>query len=235
MPSSPIVLGASYARLICALSLVPDPCGLRGRRYTLTGILTLAVTAVLTGTQSFTAIGQWARECTAEQLAKFGLGIDRAPDESTFRYLFARLNAAALDTAIGVWMHTRSRTDQAGRKVIAIDGKTVRGARTTDRSAPHLVSAFDTIPGTVLAQLCVDAKTNEIPTVRTLLASLPVHRAVVTMDAMHTQKDTATLILAAVATTCSPSRRTRRRCITISRSFPGIRSANTPRARGIGA
>ena len=194
MPSSPITADDRHQTLLAALSLVPDPRGRRGRRYRLPGLLALAVTAVLAGARSFTAIGQWASECTPEQLAEFDLGAGRAPDESTLRYLFARLDATALDAAISVWMTTGTLTDPAGRQVIAVDGKTIRGARTDDRPAPHLVAAFDTTAGAVLGQLCVEAKTNEIPTARALLSVLPIKGAVITMDAMHTQTDTATLI-----------------------------------------
>ncbi|MGB8385310.1 MAG: ISAs1 family transposase, partial [Dermatophilaceae bacterium] len=89
-----------------------------------------------------------------------------------------------------------------GRRVIALDGKTVRGARTSstdatvDRSAPHLVAAFDQASGTVLGQLAVTAKSNEIPTVRTVLAGFDLTDVVVSVDAMHTQTDTAAAIIA---------------------------------------
>ncbi len=79
--------------------------------------------------------------------------------------------------------------------MIALDGKTVRGARTRDRVAPHLVAAFDHHSGAVLGQLAVAAKSNEIPAARTLLASFDLAGAVVTLDAMHTQIDTAQLIV----------------------------------------
>ena len=75
--------------------------------------------------------------------------------------------------------------------MIAIDGKTVRGARRRDRGAPHLVAALDQASGTVLGQLAVAAKSNEIPAVRTLLAGFDLAEVVVTVDAMHTQHDTA--------------------------------------------
>jgi predicted transposase YbfD/YdcC len=84
-----------------------------------------------------------------------------------------------------------------GRRVIAIDGKTVRGARTATGAAPHLVSAFDHATGTVLGQLATAATSNEIPTVRTLLASFDLTGVVVTVDAMHTQTDTARAIVGA--------------------------------------
>jgi predicted transposase YbfD/YdcC len=93
-------------------------------------------------------------------------------------------------------MWTRTRMAD-GRRVIAIDGKTVRGARTADRPAPHLVPAFDHATGTVPGQLAIAAKSNEIPAVRTLLAGLDLTGVVVTVDAMHTQADTATAITGA--------------------------------------
>ncbi len=120
-----------------------------------------------------------------------------APDESTLRKLIARIDADALDQALGVWMWTRTFTVDE-RRVIALDGKTIRGARTRpDGKAPHLVAAFDHGAGAVLGQLAVDAKSNEIPAVRTLLAQLDIRGAVLTLDAMHTQTDTATTITSA--------------------------------------
>ena len=56
-----------------------------------------------------------------------------------------------------------------GRLVIAIDGKTVRGAKGKKGKAPHLVAALAHGIGAVLGQVAVDEKSNEIPAVRELL------------------------------------------------------------------
>ncbi len=117
------------------------------------------------------------------------------------RKLFARLDVVALDRQLGVLAWTRTR-HVGGRRVVAIDGKTVRGARTKDREAPHLVAALDHQAGLVLGQVAVAAKSNEIPAVRDLLAGFEradLHGCVITLDAMHTQTDTADLILTAGA------------------------------------
>ena len=53
--------------------------------------------------------------------------------------------------------------------VIAIDGKTVRGAKSKEGKAPHLVAALAHGIGAVLGQVAVDEKSNEIPAVRELL------------------------------------------------------------------
>ncbi len=66
-----------------------------------------------------------------------------------------------------------------------------------DGKAPHLVAAFDHGAGAVPGQVAVDMKSNEIPAARTLLGHLDLDGAVVTLDAMHTQTDTATAITGA--------------------------------------
>jgi len=198
MPSSPITNAVAHpdraGRLLHLLATVPDPRDPRGVRYPLVGVLAVAVTAVLAGARSFAAIGEWAADLPGEHLTRIGLAM--APDESTLRKLFARLDADRLDRVLGAWLWTRTAVID-GRRVIALDGKTVRGARTATTAAPHLVAALDHTNATVLGQVAITAKSNEIPAVRDLLANFDLTGVVVTVDAMHTQTDTATAITGA--------------------------------------
>jgi predicted transposase YbfD/YdcC len=62
--------------------------------------------------------------------------------------------------------------------------------------APHLVAALAHGIGAVLGQVAVDEKSNEIPAVRELLkAFASLAGVVITIDALHTQHDTAQVIL----------------------------------------
>lgn len=202
MSSSPITPAdrdPAQDTLLGVLGRVPDPRDPRGVRYPLAGVLAVAVCAVLAGARSFAAIGEWALDLEAAQLARLGLG--RAPEESTLRKLFSRLDTLALDRQLAVLAWTRT-AHVAGRRVIAIDGKTVRGARTVHTAAPHLVAALDHATGVVLGQHVVDARTNEIPALRDLLAAFDpadLHGCVITADAMHTQNETARFITQAGA------------------------------------
>lgn len=197
------------AALLPALVDLEDPRARRGRRHGLLGLVAVSLCAVLTGARSFAAIGQWAGELDPGQLAQFGLERALAPETSTFRRVFTALDAAALDAVVAAFMWTRTATvsgPSGARRVIAIDGKTVRGARSSTAvapgasgapavtGAPHLVSAYDHATGTTLGQLATAAKSNEIPTVRALLGAFDLTNVVVTLDAMHTQTDTAELI-----------------------------------------
>jgi predicted transposase YbfD/YdcC len=193
MTSSPMTAARSQY-LLDLLAQVPDPRKRRGRRHALAGLLAVGIAAVIAGSRSFAAIGQWAADAGPEVLAV--LGAARGPaEESTFRRAFALVSPDVLDRVLGAWLHTRA-VRAGGRLVIAVDGKAVRGARNKDGKAPHLVAALAHGIGAVLGQVAVDAKSNEIPAVRELLkAFADLAGAVLTIDAMHTQSDTAQVIL----------------------------------------
>src|SRR5437868_8105872 len=192
MTSSPIPAARSQY-LLDLLAQVPDPRKRRGRRHALAGLLAVGIAAVIAGSRSFAAIGQWAADAGVDVLAV--LGADRGPaEESTFRRAFALLDPGRLDQVLGAWLWTRA-VQVGGRLVIAVDGKAVRGAKNKDGKAPHLVAALAHGIGAVLGQVAVDAKPDEIPAVRDLLkAFASLAGAVITIDALHTQSDTAQVI-----------------------------------------
>jgi predicted transposase YbfD/YdcC len=72
-------------------------------------------------------------------------------------------------------------------RVIAVDGKSARGARLADERAVHLLAALDTCCGIVLGQSVVDGKTNEITAFAPLLDRVDITDAIITADALHTQ------------------------------------------------
>ena len=81
------------------------------------------------------------------------------------------------------------------RGYLAIDGKTLKGARRDDGRQTHLLAALFPRQGTVLAQRAVEAKHNEIPALRELLEPLSIKGRVVTADALHTQRETARFLV----------------------------------------
>ena len=147
MTSSPIPAARSQY-LLDLLAQVPDPRKRRGRRHPLAGLLAVGIAAVIAGSRSFAAIGQWAADAGADVPAV--LGAARGPaEESTFRRAFAMIDPDRLDKVLGAWLYTRA-AQAGGRLVIAIDGKTVRGAKNKNGKAPHLVAALAHGIGAVL-------------------------------------------------------------------------------------
>jgi hypothetical protein len=86
----------------------------------------------------------------------------------------------------------RSLSGSLKEQGIAIDGKTLRGSfdRAGGRAALHVVSARASGLRISLGQVAVDDKSNEITAVPKLLELLELVGAVVTLDAMHCQKET---------------------------------------------
>jgi predicted transposase YbfD/YdcC len=109
--------------------------------------------------------------------------------------LLVRVDADALSAVLTGWLRTRSTVNPAehrSRLVIAVDGKALRGARLPDGGQVHLLSAYDTGTGLVLAQVQIAAKSNEIPAFAPLLDRVQAQLgaldgAVIVADALHAQ------------------------------------------------
>ncbi|SRR6266566_5978345 len=223
-PSSPIdpaisqllavaqFLDQGPARLLPVLAAVPDPRARRGVRHRLAVILGLTVCAVLAGARSFTAIAEWAAD--ADQGTRDALGVTGAvPCESTFRRTLQHLDADALDAAAGSWAQQRTAPAPGRRRMIAVDGKTLRGSGTADGPGRHLLAALDHAHGVVLGQVDVEAKTNEIPMFATVLDRIDLAGAVITADALHAQRAHAEYLV---------TRRQAHYLITVKRNQPGL-------------
>ena len=205
-------LGAERARLLAVLAAVPDPRARRGVRHQLAVILSLALCAVLAGARSFTAIAEWAAD--ADQGTREALGVTGVvPCESTFRRTLQNLDADALDDAAGAWAQQRTAPAAGARRMIAVDGKTLRGSGVAGGPGRHLLAALDHAHGVVLGQVDVEAKTNEIPMFATLLDRVDLAGAVVTADALHAQRAHAEYLV---------THRGAHYVITVKRNQPGL-------------
>jgi predicted transposase YbfD/YdcC len=184
---------AETPHLLAYLATIP-----RGHRHPLIAILAMAAAAVLAGARSMTAIAEWAAD--TPQSVRAALGARRespdhysVPAETTIRRALGRLDPQALATAIGAWLGDRNRPQQ-GRQAIAVDGKTLRGAKRDGRQV-HLLAAMDHTTRTVLAQRQVDGAPGEVPAFQPLLNGLDLAGAVITADALHTHADAAEFLV----------------------------------------
>jgi predicted transposase YbfD/YdcC len=190
---SVVAAAGQLAGLARVLAEIPDHRRAQGRRHDLATILALACAAVAAGARSLVAIAEWSAGAPAAVLACLGVrrdpcgGAQVVPSETTIRRALARVDAGALDARLGAWLLSLAG---APPQQVAVDGKTVRGAVCDDGRAVHLLAAM-TSGGAVIAQREVGHKTNEITQVRPLLAGVDLAGAIVTLDAMHAQRDTA--------------------------------------------
>ncbi|MEU8164912.1 transposase family protein [Micromonospora sp. NPDC049004] len=96
-------------------------------RYSLSGLLAVAVCAVLAGASSFAAITDWLHDL--DEQARDRLGFDHGvPVGTTVWRLLTRLDDGLLSTVLAGWLTARARPVTTARPrryrtVIALDGK----------------------------------------------------------------------------------------------------------------
>ena len=173
------------------LRQVTDPRHRRGIRHAQDQVLLLALAAVVAGKRSMIAISDWIQDLTPDQRAQLGCrrwgSTYRIPSEPTIRRTLQHVDADELDRILNAWL-----TDEAlAEHAIAIDGKTLRGSGHGETRPVHLLAGLLHQTGQVIGQVAVGEKTNEIPKLKDLLDPLDITGGIVTVDALHTQVETA--------------------------------------------
>ena len=116
------------------------------------------------------------------------------PSETTFARVWGQIDPDAFRECFTQW--TKRVHEKLTGEVISIDGKSVRGSKSKKRRPIHMISAWVTEQELVLGQMCVEEKTNEIPTEPLLLELLDISGCIVTADAMSCQREIAKKIIA---------------------------------------
>jgi predicted transposase YbfD/YdcC len=170
-----------------------DPRDTVNRKHPLASVVVMALLAVLSGAGGPTAIARWAalKVDFLTRVLPLPHGI---PGKDVFRRVLSLLQPAAFQACFANWLQSlREQAAEAagiGQPVLAVDGKAAR--RSHDRSkglgAPHCVSAWASELGLSLGQVACDEKSNEITAIPELLRLVDIRGAIVTIDAIGTQK-----------------------------------------------
>src|SRR6516225_4176193 len=177
-----------------------DPRSPINRQHPLVSVVVIALMAVLAGAGGPTAIARWA-EFIKEwlvQVLPLPAGI---PRKDVFRRVLMLLNPALFQACFVNWLQAlRAEVAEASdvdQPVFAVDGKTAR--RSHDRAnglgALHAVSVWASDFGLSLGQVACDEKSNEITAIPELLRLVDIKGAIITIDAMGTQRAIAGQII----------------------------------------
>ena len=110
------------------------------------------------------------------------------PSHDTICRVFSILQPDILQQLYKKWQELLNKNEgEALKKLICIDGKTMRGNRSKESKANHIVTAWSKEDGFSLGQKAVDEKSNEITAIPELLKKINIKGQVVTIDAMGTQ------------------------------------------------
>ena len=199
LPAAPPAPAGSLAAALASVADPRRPNGWRPDRapLPLVGLLQLAVAAMLCGARSLYAVAQWGRERVADDpqaLVPLGLPPGRSPAHATFHRVFAALDEAGFERALGDWL---AQSGVNADDAIAVDGKTLRGIHGDRVPGVHLVAAYAHAAGTVLGQAASPGKGQELAAVKAVLGEAPLAGRLVTGDALLTQRAVCEQIVAA--------------------------------------
>lgn len=192
----------SFSAFLELLRAISDHRRQEGKFYELPYVLLFSILAIVTGTDSYRGIHTFMKTHRVRLNEAFGLSWRRAPVHSAIRYILQGLDPQAVEAAFR--KHAQlleaakprgegadAEPQQAKQGVIAIDGKTLRRSfdNLNDRRAAQILNAFATESSLILAHIEIDDKSNEIPAAQKLLSELKLEGKIVTLDAMHCQKN----------------------------------------------
>jgi predicted transposase YbfD/YdcC len=183
--------------LISEFEAIEDPRCDWKVEHRLVDILVIAVCAVVGEAESFEDIALYGR-CKQDWLRGFLALPNGIPSHDTFRRVLTLIDPERFERCFLGWVRSVFRPDAAAPRQIAIDGKTVRRSfdRQDGRSPLHLVSAFATEHGLVLAQRAAEAKKGELSVLPGLLDGLDLRGCLVSLDALACRPDVAERITA---------------------------------------
>jgi hypothetical protein len=180
-----------FAGLLAALDRIPDPRRRQGRRYGLAHLLLFSVLAVLAGATSYRRIRLFIGVHRERLDATFGARFRRAPAVNTLRALLHALDPADLEAAFRRHAeHLGGATTAPGRRVVALDGKTLRGSfdHLDDQAAVQVLGAFASEAALILAHQEI-AEGDEIAAAQALIEELGLRGVLFTADALHRQEN----------------------------------------------
>ena len=179
--------------LISIFSQIDDPRSHINQRHNLIDILLIGIISVICGAETWKQMVGFAK--SKEEFLKSFLELPNGiPSEDTINRVFSNIDSNQFETYFIEWVN--SITTLSKGQVIAIDGKTLRGAKSHGKKSPiHMVSAWACQDNLVLGQVKTEEKSNEITAIPQLLDILNIQGNIITIDAMGTQKDIAKKII----------------------------------------
>jgi predicted transposase YbfD/YdcC len=188
-------LETTESRLYQYFEQLEDPRSSVNRKHLLVDIVVISICGILSGADGADAIAVWAKARLPwlQQFLKLPCGL---PSKDCLRRVLNALNPQGFQACFQAWLE--SLADSEAHRFLSIDGKTLRRSHNPARGlgALHLVSVWSHAAKLTLAQVATGAKSNEITAIPQLLDMIALKGAVVTIDAIGTQREIASQIIA---------------------------------------
>lgn len=165
----------------------------RTQKHSLDSILFISLCAVICGAEGWNEIEDYGN-AKIDWLKKFLHLPNDITSHDTFNRVISALDPKELKDSFVAW--TKSIAELTDGKVVAIDGKCMRGSSDEGTGTyTHLVSAWASANNLLLAQEKVAGKSNDITAIPRLLRILELKNCIVTINAMGCQREIARTII----------------------------------------
>jgi len=157
-------------------------------RYKFVPLLSLCISAVISGYTQYRQIADWIAKHPAPDRAKFGLPGDRVPDETTIGSFLSRIDPGKLHAVLSHWLLKAYKKNVTGN-IITLDGKVVRATSSDPKEQKAFLNVFSNELGIVIEHEPTKKGAGEKSTARGVLkTNIDLTGKIVLADAMHTDK-----------------------------------------------
>ena len=186
--------------IACHFRDLEDPRSSINQLHPFVSVVIISMMAILAGANGPTGIAEWARikQAFLESVLDLPRGI---PGKDVFRRVLSLINPAAFQACFTSWLDsmrtTAANNSNIKQPILAVDGKTLRRShdRKSGLKAMHSVRVWASEFGLSLGQVACEEKSNELTAIPELLKLVDITGAIITIDAMGTQKAIAKEII----------------------------------------
>jgi predicted transposase YbfD/YdcC len=186
--------------VLCHFEELEDPRSEVNRKHPLESVIVISIMGVLAQASGPTGIATWANLNAdfLQSLLSLPYGI---PGKDVFRRVLCALKPDVFQQCFANWIRTlrmgAAEATEIDQPTLAVDGKTLRRSHDTKNGLGplHSVSVWASEYGITLAQVATDEKSNEITAIPQVLQLVDMKGAIITIDAIGTQKAIAEQII----------------------------------------
>jgi hypothetical protein len=168
------------------LEQIKDHRSKQGQVYKFIPLLSLCISAVVSGYTQYNQIADWIKSLPREDRVKFGMPADRCPDERTIGMFLSQIDPNALKEVLTNWLLKTFDTNPESRKVASLDGKAIRATSSKTSEQKSYLNVFANELGIVIEQVPTEKGAGEVKSAKKVLNKL--ENNIVLADALHTDK-----------------------------------------------
>lgn len=179
---------------------LPDPRDASRIIYPLDVVFCVIILAAMGGKTSCTEIAEYWRHCRPLLKKTFPNYPDEDISHDTVRRITMIIGKAK--NSVLIRQYVKMLSSKLSHPVVAVDGQAVKASRNKSDRSPYILNVMDADNEIILAQQVIGEKNNEITYASKLISTLDISGAIVTADALNTQREFAAQIIEAKADYC---------------------------------